>query len=320
MLDLSEGFVILVDPGRPDNDKVYENLFLALKQGIRPRAMNKFYREVKAQLAGRFGAQGGVMGMVGDFLKKQSDQAKFQEGVRRKAGELQVRLDRIQQRFADPASDFRAIVADDGEFLDFFNEQLAACFPKECENAKRALQGKEGDVETFKKYFLQEARFALREIEKFASFVHAQELMKTEADDIAKTRSLEQKKEAAQKVRGSLGIKMDIDIEESLPDNQEFLRFKNLKYIALAVTKSDMYPIVYPPEEFPRKKLPICNRYLQEIDSYLRILGGTVRYYNTSATGYSTFKNVRFIPGHENTLTPINVIEPMFDMLEMLET
>jgi hypothetical protein len=42
-----------------------------------------------------------------------------------------------------------------------------------------------------------------------------------------------------------------------------------------------------------------------------------VRYYNTSATGYSVLQGTQYVPGHENTLTPINVIEPIFDMLNL---
>ena len=55
---------------------------------------------------------------------------------------------------------------------------------------------------------------------------------------------------------------------------QNIRRFKNLKYISLVTTKCDMFPIIYPPEDYPRLKLQNCERYLKDIKNFLRILGG----------------------------------------------
>ena len=44
-------------------------------------------------------------------------------------------------------------------------------------------------------------------------------------------------------------------------------------------------------------------------------LSGSIRYYNASATGYSLLRDTLYVPGPENTFTPINIVEPFFDML-----
>jgi len=318
MLDIAEGFVILIDPSRENNDEIYRNLFLALRQGIEPRAMNKFYREVKEVLAGQDKAsQGGVMAMVGQYMQEQSDQAKLQEGIGLRAEELKARMDEAGRKFADPELDFKTLIAEEEEFLDFFNEQFQACFPEEYERGQSYLQKNEGNIDLFRKYFIQSFNLALANLPKLAEYVYVQERMKSEADAVAAKQSFEQKKTAARKVMQNYGIDINIDIDEALPDDQPTVRFKNLKFMAVAVTKSDMYPIIFPPEKYPQKKLTVCSSYLRELENYLKFIGGKVRYYNTSATGYSVLQGTQYVPGHENTLTPINVIEPFFDMLDL---
>jgi hypothetical protein len=317
MLDLAEGFVILIDPSRENNDEIYRNLFLALRQGIEPRAMNKFYREVKAALAGQTKGKNGVIGLVGRYMQDQQDQAKLKAGIQEKAEMLKSRLEEVQAKFEDEEADFRAVYAEEEDFLGTFIEESRECFPQEYENAQKWLAGKESDVKVFRNYFLQWIRLAVTKVEEFAQFVYVQEQMKNEADAVAAQQSFEQKKAAAHKIQREYGIDIKIDIEEALPDDREVTRFKNLKYIAVAVTKSDMYPIIFPPEKYPQKKLTVCSSYLKELENFLKFLGGKVKYYNTSATGYSVLQGTQFVPGHENTLTPINVIEPIFDMLNL---
>jgi hypothetical protein len=74
---------------------------------------------------------------------------------------------------------------------------------------------------------------------------------------------------------------------------------------------------VYPPEMYPEKKLAKSQRHLKAVENYLKLCDGEVRYYNTSATGYSVLKDTLFYPGKENTHSPINIVEPVFDMLRI---
>jgi len=317
MLDIAEGFVILVDPSREDNDEIYRNLFLALKQGIEPRAKNRYYREVKARLAGQTAGRQGVMGIVANYMKEQKDQAELQSGIQRRAEELGAKLEEIGAKFQDPDMELKKVMAEEEAFLTFFVDQSRECFPKEYEQAQGFLARKEKNESVFKTYFSQWVKLARSRIDEFAQFVYVQEQMKREADEEAARQTKEQKVEAARKVRQEFGVNISMDVEEALPDDREVSRFKNLKYIAVAITKSDMYPIIFPPDEYPRRKLAVCSNYLLEIENYLKFLGGEVRYYNTSATGYSVLRGTQFVPGHESTLTPINVIEPIFDMLDL---
>jgi hypothetical protein len=88
----------------------------------------------------------------------------------------------------------------------------------------------------------------------------------------------------------------------------------------LTVTKSDKYPIIWPPEMYPRKKLAGSEIFLRDLQDYLKLCGGCVRYYNASATGYSLLVGGAHIPGPANTHTPINILEPLFDMLNIQPT
>ena len=57
---------------------------------------------------------------------------------------------------------------------------------------------------------------------------------------------------------------------------------------------------------------------LAEIENLLKLCGGRgVRYYNASATGYSILRDTLYYPGKENTFTPINILEPIFDSLDL---
>ncbi len=114
------------------------------------------------------------------------------------------------------------------------------------------------------------------------------------------------------KLRPGFSVAPDVQLIEDL----EVTRFRQLKHSGVVVTKADMYPIIYPPEEYPARKLQKTSIFLGEVEDYLKLCGGEVRYYNTSATGYSMLRDTRHYPGKETTLTPINVIEPIFEMLE----
>lgn len=89
----------------------------------------------------------------------------------------------------------------------------------------------------------------------------------------------------------------------------------HLRHVAVAVTKSDMYPVVSPAERYPDRKMPKCKAGIRALDGHLRLCGGGLRFYNTSATGFSILKDTVYYPGKENILTPINVAEPIFDMI-----
>ena len=117
-------------------------------------------------------------------------------------------------------------------------------------------------------------------------------------------------------------VRSDFDLDPALPLVAEGAAkggeppFYGLRHIAVVVTKSDMHPTISPPDSYPDQRLPKCKPVISALDGYLRLCGGGVRFYNASSTGYSILKDTLYYPGRENTLTPINVAEPIFEMLE----
>ena len=61
--------------------------------------------------------------------------------------------------------------------------------------------------------------------------------------------------------------------------------------------------------------LPQMHMILQMPKRYYK----DITYYNTSATGYSVLRDTLYYPGKENTLSPINIIEPIFQLLNIDE-
>jgi hypothetical protein len=85
--------------------------------------------------------------------------------------------------------------------------------------------------------------------------------------------------------------------------------FSKLRSISLVETKVDVGRPVSP------FLLPECGRSLEEIQVSLRLLGGDVRTYETSVVGYAGLVGARHVPGPYSTQTPLNVLEPVFDLL-----
>jgi hypothetical protein len=324
LLDIAAGYVILIDPAKRDNDDIYQNLFLALKEGVEPRAMNIFYRNVREKLMEKRGRQhGGVMDMIEGYMEAEKDKKKLNEAIKAKGMALQAELGPLAEGLKAPDLDLKAFFAEHNDALASLQALIKDRFPDVYERVSKKMAKKEEKdglkLENFRDFLLNMINFALtiKNLKEIAKYLYAQEVSKAESDAVTAQETREEKEEIARTVMQQLGVSLNVEIDENLPDGREVVRFKNLKHLAIAITKTDMYPIIYPPEEYPNKKLPLCSRRLVELEDFLRILGGKTRYYNTSATGYSILKDTMFMPGHKNTLTPINVIEPIFDMLNI---
>lgn len=120
-------------------------------------------------------------------------------------------------------------------------------------------------------------------------------------------------------------VRSDLDLDPALPlvtsgtspSEGAEAPFSGLRHIAMVITKSDMYPVVCPPDHYPDQKMQKCRPAITALAGYLKLCGGGIRYYNASSSGYSILRDTIYYPGKENTLTPINVAEPIFDMLEI---
>ncbi len=325
LLDVAEGYVILIDPAKKDNDDIYEHLFLALKQGVEPRAMNLFYKKVREKIMEKTGRKaGGVMDMIEGYMEAEKDKQKLNEAVKARGLRLKNELTPLFEKLSQPDTDIREFYTEHIEALNRLQDIIKERFPDVYEKASRKVQEKAEEKEgpkfdLFRDFLQNMIKFAtdMKNLPDIARFLYAADLRKAEAQALADQQTNEDKVEIAGHVMQNLGVELNVEIDPELPESREVVRFKNLKHLAIAVTKTDMYPIIYPPEEYPRKKLPRCDRRLRELNELLKMLGGGTRYYNTSATGYSVLKDTMFMPGHKNTLTPINVIEPIFDMLNI---
>lgn len=91
--------------------------------------------------------------------------------------------------------------------------------------------------------------------------------------------------------------------------------FRDLRQLAIVFTKTDKHHAVYPASNFPRVVAPEWTRILGRLSNYLTLSNGYLKYYNASVTGYSVRKDANFQIGRRGTLTPINIAEPILDML-----
>jgi hypothetical protein len=85
--------------------------------------------------------------------------------------------------------------------------------------------------------------------------------------------------------------------------------FRSLRGLSIVETKADAGRPVSP------FLLTDCGPRLEEIRAALRLSGGDVRCYESSVTGYAALSGARYAPGPYATQTPINVLEPVFDLL-----
>ncbi|MGE3853255.1 MAG: hypothetical protein AB7K09_16060 [Planctomycetota bacterium] len=91
--------------------------------------------------------------------------------------------------------------------------------------------------------------------------------------------------------------------------------FEQLRYLSIVFTKTDKDFAIYPASNFPRVVNVDWAAPLPRLGNFLTLCNGYLRYYNSSITGYSVRKDAGFQLGRRGTLTPINIAEPLLDML-----
>ncbi|RME04163.1 MAG: hypothetical protein D6805_04050 [Planctomycetota bacterium] len=321
LLNLAEGFLILLDPANEENnDKVYQKLFLVLKECLEPRAISTLYREVIKRLDYRKKMAETPDSIRKGFLyKKLSEQEREQKqrevgGIRRK---LEEDLSRFQLLISQTQGE--VLLGEEAEFLQKLEDEvLEDLFPNILANARKNLYDKlaqtsaEGHLSLYIKYYEGLLNFCVSHIETIAQNFYEKSV------DLQARFSEAAFQDMAERIIRERGLDGDFKIDlvaSEFWDSPQHYRFAHLKNIAIAITKTDMYPIIYPPEKYAMKKMPRSWMHLRAIENYLKLCGGGVKYYNSSATGYSILRDTLYYPGKENTLTPINIIEPIFDLL-----
>jgi hypothetical protein len=326
LMDLAEGFVVLMPPEGRANDDIYKDFFLAIREGLEPRALNHLSAVVQTRLGK--GASGGAkdtdkeaaeagltqmiqMVRLGELLdrRKTEDRQRFRK-------EWSDSLRQIRYRLKQ--GDLNAIDGPEGQCMKEAEKVVLEMGAEGVQRARNALREKGITKDRIISYYVGLLDYVERELDNILDKLPPPRGAATaEGEGGQEGISKEEFDRALWEIRGEYGLSEGFALEFS-PDTfgrGEVRRFRHLKHLAVVFTKTDMYPAVYPPENYPSRNLPGCKIHIDVVEDYLRLLSGSIRYYNASATGYSLLRDTLYVPGPENTFTPINVVEPIFDML-----
>jgi hypothetical protein len=322
LLDIAQDFVVLVSPDGPHNDEVFHDFFLMINDALQPRGLNVFREEVRERLMsitetdaeGKGGAH--FMDLLRGLKRDREIESQREADLRRRgmlhADQLAKILEQLDQ------SGGAALTGASGEILREFEADMEKLDPATVGRVRDLIRSRGIAEELIVSYY---KGLIPRIIESMPGIMRAREAARQEsrqarAEDIP----ADIWEGALWDIRKKYGLTDSFVIakEAVLEDERPVRRMRNLKHIAIAVTKSDMYPIICPVENFPVRMLPRSNMHLAEIENLLKLCGGRgVRYYNSSATGYSILRDTLYYPGKENTFTPINILEPIFDSLDL---
>lgn len=318
LVDAATGIAVLLDPGSHDNDQQYSGLLRIIKEEIEPRAAHALAKTVDARLAAgvKAGAAAPDPGATATFaaaVLDETERKRREELAARERRALAEQLREAQTALAATASSHQALAAFAARHGPFMAEieQLARTSVPELAAQADALFAEHG-----------------RNAGSWIRFYQA--LLKHLATREAFEKILDLRVEVAMgRSREAGGLVKRILDEQGLPDTgqitEQFLarwkgrptgrRFERLRHLALVVTKSDRHPIVYPPSDYPKFKLPMCWTHLAAVEAYLGLLGGGMRYYNATAIGYAVQRGHQYGPGPGNSFTPVNIVEPLLDVL-----
>ena len=200
------------------------------------------------------------------------------------------------------------LVARNQEFLDELTVISKRLAPEFMENSESLFAKRGRTVENFLKYYFQ-----MLQLYRDATLLNqAVDL----GQELRAARS-QQRSDHINIICKERGITEEI--HEALIDRwqgkEPLAGLRNLKYLSLVITKTDRFPSVYPPTDYAKFQLPTSWLHLKTLTAYLVLLGGMVRYYNATSLGYSIQHGSSFLPGPGNSFTPVNIVEPVFDML-----
>lgn len=324
LMDAADGLVVLMPPGGRGNDETYRDFFLAVRAGLEPRALNVLAVELASQVEVAGATAPSAEGdsphltlMMRSAMRSEDTMLEQAELKRKQRKEWSDRVRRVRKRLDD--GDVEALGGEDGEALKRLEKAAVKLGAQPVLKARSALQSRGVDKGRILDYYRGFAEFAERELERLVDEVAKEDGtgIGSTAEDIATAGERDRIEKALWDVRRQRKLSEDFKVAIG-PDffaERPVRRFAGLKDIAVVFTKTDMYAATHPPEDRPARDLPGCKIHLDVIEDYLRLLGGAIRYYNASATGYSLLCDAAYVPGPENTHAPISVCEPFFDML-----
>jgi hypothetical protein len=317
LMDMADGFIILMTPEGRANDEIYRDFFLAIRDGLEPRALN----HLSSELRKRFG-------------KADTAESQEQDGPQFTQMIKMVRLDEEMQRKKDEAlqkerkdwvdylrkmrnslktGSIDALDGPDAKQLRRAEKIVVELGVEHIQKARQALTERGVTKERILAYYMGLVDYIEKDLDRIMGVAVGSEGSSAAGGEISQEALDRALWEVRREYKLSDGFRLELTPD--LFNKRTVRRFRNLRRIALVFTKTDMYPAVHPPENFPARNLPGCKIHLDVVENYLHLLNGMIRYYNASATGYSILRDTLYVPGPENTLTPINVIEPVFEML-----
>jgi hypothetical protein len=322
LMDVADGFIILMTPEGRANDEVYRDFFLAIRDGLEPRALNL----LSSQLRQRFGKNDAAAAaaaaedagdprftqMINMVRLDEEMQRKKQEARQKEVQEWTDYLRKIRNALNN--GDLDALDGPDGKLIRAAEKIVIEMGVQKIQAARQALKDRGVTRERILAYYLGLAQYIEGDLDRVMAAMPAAGAAGSQAGGQISQETLDR---ALWEIRKEYSLSDDFRLEltPDLFNKRSVRRFRQLKNLAIVFTKTDMYPSVHPPENFPARNLPGCKIHLDVVENYLHLLSGKIRYYNASATGYSILRDTLYVPGPENTLTPINVVEPVFEML-----
>ncbi len=313
LLNRATGVLILVDPESADSDQQYHHIFRVFKESIEVRAAQALEAKVNvfANQDAELDAKSEEQINIDDAIALATSQENQDERHKQARQQLAEDLRELDQALTNaPASHAGVadVVAKHKRIIDELEAILRSVKPEFQQKADELFAEHGRTVVNFMQYY-KSLIASYRDQAIFTVAVSARLKIRQT--------SRQERKDLIARVSASLGIKEPIHEafldQASRSDVSDRMRF--LRYVSLVVTKSDRHPSVYPPEDYPKFKLPTCHVHIKTLESYTQLLDGFVNCYNTTAIGYSVQRGDQYAPGPGNSFTPVNIIEPLFDML-----
>jgi hypothetical protein len=309
LVDSAAGIVVLLDPEAADNDVQYAGFLRIIKDEVEGRAAQALAALVDRRLETE--AQTPEGRALGDTIERERrEQARReQEQIeRQRLGDQFAVLDTEIRATARSHEGVAALAARHQDLLDELDLMIGRIDPDYARRSDELFRQHGRTAVNHLNHYDGILRL-LREPARFAAAV----AMRV---DLAARRT---KGREATIARISADLALPEPLHEALIDRwagrPAGRRLQNLRHLALVVTKADRHPIIYPPTDYPRFKLPACHGHLTTLTGYLAVVGGGLRCYNATAIGYAVQRGASWQPGPGNSFTPVNIVEPLFDML-----
>lgn len=318
LLDAATGIIVLLDPEASDNDQRYSGFFRILSEEIEGRAAHALSRLVDNRLSTQIesdDSENPDPHSVSAVLEREEREQQRREQQRAERTAFAQELQEFAQALSQTPSThdgMASLVSCRKQQLDELEVLISKALPDFAQHSAEVFAKHGRTVQNYRRYY-EGIIESLKQVDVFAAAL--------------------QTRQELQQRRGRLTDQVIASIlrERTLQAeiHEAFLkrwqgkpagrRFERLQNLSLVVTKSDRHPIVYPPSDYPKFKLPTCHPHLTTLEAYLSLLGGGLRCYNATAIGYAVPRGEGYAPGPGNSFTPVNIVEPVFDMLPSLD-